>query len=43
MGACLYLLGGGFVFAKTGTLNIDDVSTFIPALGQSQAHLPPMA
>ena len=37
MGACLYLLGVGFVFAKTGTLNIDDVSAFIPALGQSQA------
>ena len=37
MGACLYLLGVGFVFAKTGTLNIDDVSAFIPALHQSQA------
>ena len=37
MGACLYLLGVGFVFAKSGTLNIDDVSAIIPALGQSQA------
>ena len=37
MGACLYLLGVGFVFAKTGTLNIDDVSAIIPELGQSQA------
>ena len=37
MGACLYLLGVGFFFAKTGTLNIDDVSTIIPELGQSQA------
>ena len=37
MGACLYLLGVGFIFAKSGTLNIDDVSASIPALGQSQA------
>ena len=40
MGACLYLLGVGFVFAKTGTLNIANVSAIIPALlnsGQSQA------
>ena len=37
MGACLYLLGVGFVFVKTGTLNVDDVSALLPALGQSQA------
>ncbi|MBC8243295.1 MAG: hypothetical protein H8E20_02775 [Verrucomicrobia bacterium] len=37
MGACLYLLGVGFIFVKTGTLNIDDVSTLLPALGQAQA------
>ena len=37
MGACLYLLGVGFIFAKSGTLNIDDVSAIIPELGQSKA------
>ena len=37
MGACLYLLGVGFVFVKTGTLNVDDVSALLPALGQSQS------
>jgi len=37
MGACLYLLGVGFVFIKTGTLNIDNISAALPALGQGQA------
>ncbi len=37
MGACLYLLGVGFVFAKSGTLNVDDISIILPTLGQSQA------
>tara|TARA_B100000579_G_C22746528_1_gene811844 strand:- start:255 stop:1271 length:1017 start_codon:yes stop_codon:yes gene_type:complete len=30
MGACLYLLGVGFVFVKTGTLNIENLSLLIP-------------
>ncbi|MDP7051727.1 MAG: proton-conducting transporter membrane subunit [Verrucomicrobiota bacterium] len=37
MGACLYLLGVGFVFVKTGTLNVDDVSALLPTLAQAQA------
>ena len=40
MGACLYLLGIGFIFIKGGTLNIDDLSGIIPTLqadGPSQA------
>ena len=38
MGACLYLLGVGFVFVKTGTLNIENLSQIIPqTLQNSQA------
>ena len=38
MGACLYLLGVGFVFAKAGTLNIENLSEIIPnSLFSSQA------
>ena len=38
MGACLYLLGVGFVFVKTGTLNIENLSLVIPnTLQTSQA------
>ena len=38
MGACLYLLGVGFVFVKTGTLNIENLSLIIPnTLQTSQA------
>ena len=37
MGACLYLLGVGFVFIKRGTLNIDNLSGIIPTLDPSQA------
>ena len=35
MGACLYLLGVGFVFVKTGTLNIENLSEIIPQTLQS--------
>ena len=37
VGACLYLLGVGFVFIKHGTLNIDNLSGIIPTLDPSQA------
>ena len=38
MGACLYLLGVGFVFVKAGTLNIENLSQIIPdSLISSQA------
>ena len=38
MGACLYLLGVGFVFVKAGTLNIENLSQIIPqTLQDSQA------
>jgi len=37
VGACLYLLGVGFVFIKRGTLNIDNLSGIIPTLDPSQA------
>ena len=38
MGACLYLLGVGFVFVKAGTLNIENLSQIIPdSLFSSQA------
>jgi len=37
MGACLYLLGVGFIFVKAGTLNIGDLAGIIPTLGQAQA------
>ena len=38
MGACLYLLGVGFVFVKAGTLNVENLSQIIPnSLFSSQA------
>ena len=37
MGACLYLLGVGFVFVKAGTLNIENLSQIIPDSFSSQA------
>ncbi|MDA1353469.1 MAG: monovalent cation/H+ antiporter subunit D family protein [bacterium] len=37
IGACLYLLGVGYLYIKTGSLNMIDIATLIPALSGSSA------
>ena len=39
IGASLILIGIGFLYAKTGTLNIADLSQRVPALGETPAVL----
>ena len=39
IGACFYLLGVGYLYIVTGSLNMVDISTILPALYQSKAVL----
>ena len=39
IGASLILIGIGFLYAKTGTLNIADLAVRVPALGETPAVL----
>jgi len=39
IGACFYLLGVGYIFIKTGTLNINDIQSLIPLMLESKAIL----
>lgn len=35
IGACMYLMGAGFLYAATGTLNMEDLSRSVAELGES--------
>ena len=39
IGACFYLLGVGYLYMKTGTLNMGDLSQLLPQLHYSEAIL----
>ena len=39
IGACFYLLGVGYILIKTGSLNMNDINSFLPSLANSQAIL----
>lgn len=39
IGACFYLLGVGYLYIVTGSLNMADIATILPALYQSKAVL----
>jgi len=39
IGACFYLLGVGYLYIVTGSLNMADIATMLPALYQSKALL----
>jgi multicomponent Na+:H+ antiporter subunit D len=39
IGACFYLLGVGYLYIVTGSLNMADIATLLPALYQSKALL----